>query len=503
MFTKIIWRILMLAFLLPFLSCKKYLDLQPLDGLTGAEYWKTKEQVQAAVIGIYASLTGSATGSRNAAEAFFLWGELRADMVAPTLGTTPEQIDVINVNILPTNNIASWRGIYETINYCNTLIDLAPGVLTQDPTFTQAALDKYVAEAKSIRALMYFYLVRTFDQVPLKLKGTTSDRQIVDIPKSTQEVVLTQVLKDLSEAEVFAVTDYGDRASNKGRITRSTINAIQADVYLWQEKYAECVAACNKIINTNSFGLISGTDANLWYQTLYVNGNSNESLFELQFDAQRLNPFYLLFNTPSRRLLASSSVMDQIYTVDFTDPLKFDIRADGAAVRSTDQVIWKYIGLNNSGTGSGTRAQDQSFAHWIIYRYADVLLMKAEAQNQLGNGQDALDIVEIIRTRARALVATSAAPAPSDKVAIGDYILAERAREFAFEGKRWFDLLRNARRNNYQRLDLLLEVVSNTVPADRQQSAIAKFRDKNAHYLPILAYELTTNKALVQNPFYR
>jgi hypothetical protein len=263
------------------------------------------------------------------------------------------------------------------------------------------------------------------------------------------------------------------------------------------------VAACNKIVNTNSFGLISGADANIWYQTLYVNGNSNESIFELQFDAQRLNPFYPLFNTTARRFLASTIVMDQMYTVDFIDPLKFDIRADGAAVRSTDQVIWKYLGLNNSGAGSGTRAQDESYAHWIIYRYADILLMKAEAQNQLGNGQEALDIINIIRTRARALDATAMNPGPTDKVTISDYILAERAREFAFEGKRWFDLLRNARRNNYQRLDLLLDVVANTVPADRQQSAIAKFRDKNAHYLPILSYELTTNKSLVQNPFYK
>ncbi len=503
MFTKTIYRILMLVLLLPFFSCKKYLDLQPLDGLTGAEYWKTKEQVQAAVIGVYASLTGSGTNSRPAAESFFLWGELRADMVTSTLATTAEQIDVINVNILPTNSIASWRGIYETINYCNTVIDLAPGVLTQDPTFSQAALDKATAEVKAIRALMYFYLVRTFDQVPLKLRATTSDREIVDIPKSSQEVVLTQVLKDLAQAETFAVVDYGDRASNKGRITRATINAIQADVYLWMEKYDECVAACNKIISTNAFGLISGADANIWFQTLYVNGNSNESLFELQFDQQRLNPFYPIFNTGNRRFLASSIVMDEIYTVDFTNPLNFDIRADGAAVRSTDQVIWKYIGLNNSGDGSATRVQNESYAHWIIYRYADVLLMKAEAQNQLGNGQDALDIINVIRERARALLSTAANPAPTDKVAIADYILKERAREFAFEGKRWFDLLRIARRDNYQRLDILLDVVATTVPANRQQSAIAKFRDKNAHYLPILSYELTTNKALVQNPFYQ
>lgn len=480
-------------------SCKKWLDLQPQDGLTGAEYWKTKEQVQAAVVGCYASLTGSATGSRNAAESFFLWGELRGDMITSTLATTPEQIDVINVNILPTNSIANWRGLYETINYCNTVIDYAPGVLQQDATFTQAALDRYVAEAKAIRALMYFYLVRTFDQVPLKLKSTSSDNDIVDIPKSSQTVVLEQALKDLSEAEQFAVVDYGNRDANKGRITKAAINAIQADIYLWLDKYTECVAACNKVINTNQFGLIDGSDQGVWFRNLYVNGNSNESIFELQFDQQKLNPFYTMFLTSQRKFLANPIVMDEIYTVDFLDPLKFDIRADGASVRATDQTIWKYVGLSTSTT----RAQEESYAHWIFYRYADILLMKAEAENQLGNGQAAIDIINIIRNRARALIATAQNPAPNDKIAIGDYIIKERAREFAFEGKRWFDLLRNAKRDNYQRLDLLLDVVAITVPADRQQQAIAKFRDKNCHYLPIFTYELTTNKALVQNPFYK
>ncbi|MGC4104361.1 hypothetical protein [Ferruginibacter sp.] len=127
MFKKIVSIVLIAALALPFGSCKKWLDLQPQDGLTGAEYWKTKEQVQAAVIGIYASLTGSATGSRNNAESFFLWGELRADMINSTLFTAAEQVDIINVNILPTNTVANWRGIYETINYCNTVIDSCTG----------------------------------------------------------------------------------------------------------------------------------------------------------------------------------------------------------------------------------------------------------------------------------------------------------------------------------------------------------------------------------------
>jgi hypothetical protein len=113
-----------------------------------------------------------------------------------------------------------------------------------------------------------------------------------------------------------------------------------------------------------------------------------------------------------RRFLANPIVMDEIYTVDFLDPTKADIRGDGASVRSSDQLIWKYLGLN---TGSTTRAPEESYAHWIMYRYADILLMKAEAQNQLGNGQDALDIIKIIRDRARALISTAANPAPTDR----------------------------------------------------------------------------------------
>jgi hypothetical protein len=499
MLRKICLRLGLFMVLLSAVSCKKWLDLQPQDGITGAEFWKTKEQVQAAVVGVYSSLLGSATGSRPLAEHLFLWGELRADMVSATTGTTSEEVDVINVNILPTNSIASWRTVYQTINYCNTVIDFAPGVLAQDPTFTQDALNKYVAEAKTIRALMYFYLARTFGEVPLKLKASSSDNDIEQLPKSSQDSVLNQVLKDLNEAEPNAVFSYGDQASDKGRVTKYTINAIQADVYLWMEKYAECVAACNKVISSNRFGLIDGTSSNAWFSILYGVGNSNESIFEFQFDRQKLNPFYTMFLTSRRRFQASSVVMDEVYTVDFTNPDNRDIRGDGGSVRSTDQAIWKYVGLNNTGA----RAQEESYAHWMVYRFADILLMKAEAQNQLGNGQEALDLVYTIRNRARALAATDNAPNPADKIDVGDFIMEERAREFAFEGKRWFDLLRNAKRGNYARLSILLDMVASTVPPDRQQSAIAKFRDKNSHYLPIYYYELQTDRQLVQNPFYR
>jgi hypothetical protein len=501
MFRKITIKIAFAVLVLSFVSCKKWLDLQPTDGITGAKYWKTKEQVQAAVTGCYASLLGSPNGSRSMAELFFLWGELRADMLATTTTTVNEQLDIMNVNILPTNSITNWRSIYQTINYCNTVIDFAPQVLEKDPTLTQDVLNRSIAEVKSLRALMYFYLVRSFGDVPLKLKSTASDVDIEQIPKVSKDSVLAQIVKDLSEAEPNAVLSFGDKASDKGKITRYTVNAIQADVYLWMEKYPECIAACNKIINSNQFGLIDGTVSGTWFNTLYVNGNSNESIFEFQFDNQRQNTFFNLLGASNRQLSANPLVLTDYFNVDFVNPLNIDIRGDGASARSTDNMIWKYSGLANDNRTQ--RPSTQYSAHWFVYRYADVLLMKAEAANQMGNGQDALDLITRVRNRAAALAITNPNPGASDKEGIAQFILDERSREFAFEGKRWYDLLRNAKRNNYQNLNLLLQMVASTVPPDRQQSAIAKFMDKNSHYFPIYYYELQTDDQLVQNPFYR
>ena len=160
-------------------SCNKYLELQPQDGLIRQEYWKTKEQVQAAVLGCYGSLLASPTGNRTLSETLFLWGELRADMVAPGNGITPDETDVMNVNTLATNSVTNWAGVYQVINYCNTVIDFAPGVLANDNTFTQQQLNQYLAEVRALRAMMYFTLVKTFRDVPLKTKSTSSDQDLL------------------------------------------------------------------------------------------------------------------------------------------------------------------------------------------------------------------------------------------------------------------------------------------------------------------------------------
>jgi tetratricopeptide (TPR) repeat protein len=480
-------------------ACNKWLELKPADGIVGDSYWKTKEQLSAGVMGIYASLIGNPPGvsDKLLAEYLFMWGELRADMVVPSAGASGDDIDIYNTNLLSSNTNINWRAAYRTINYCNTVIAFGPSVMEKDNTLTETQLNNYLAEAYGIRGLLYFYLARSFGDVPLKLTATTSDEQLEQLAKSKQADVLTQIVADLTKAELLAVTTYGNKANDKGRVTKYTANSILADVYLWMEKYDESIAACNKIINAGQFGLIAGNSS--WFSTLYYSGNSNEAIFEFQFDNQALNPFYGLFMTSRRRYEASGLVMEEMYTIDYEHEDSVDLRGTGAAVRVSDNTIWKSVGVDYNTAVT----QDASYNHWIVYRYADILLMKAEALNQKGQGQDALDIVYRIRERGHALSATDTKPGADDKDAVADFILAERAREFAFEGKRWYDILRNAKRSNYERINVLLDMIAKTVPVDRQQSALAKYKDHNSHYSPIYLYELQTDKNLVQNPFYQ
>lgn len=480
-------------------SCNKWLDLKPENGIVRENFWKTKEQVNAAVVGIYSSMLGSTINDLPMTEFFFVWGEARTDMVTPSFRALPNEIDIVNINIQPANYFTNWRGIYQTINYCNTVLELAPGVLAKDNTFKQDELDKAIGEALTIRALMYFYLVRTFRDAPLKLTATISDEDLEPIVKTSADSILNHLVADLKKAEPLLPHTYGNRDKDKGRATRYTVNTLLADVYLWMDKYTECAAECDKVINSGNFGLVGGNLS--LFNEVYYKGNSAESIFELQFDAQKLNSFHALHFFNTRRWSAAPQLMEEVFGVDIVNPIPFkDRRGEGTSLRPTDQTIWKYIGANDNGTA--LRSQDQSFAHWIFYRYADVLLMKAEAINQLDQPLEASRLVKTIRQRAEAYDFGELMDSTS-KESMEAFILQERQREFAFEGKRWYDVLRNAKRNNYKNLHYMLNMTAVSIPAERQQAAFAKLRDKNSHYMPIALNEMQTNKLLVQNPFYK
>ncbi|GAE84789.1 RagB/SusD family nutrient uptake outer membrane protein [Bacteroides reticulotermitis] len=194
-------------------SCNEWLNLEPNDGVPRDKYWKTKEDVNSAVVGAYISMTNSDLMTR-----MFLYGEWRADMVtySPTYINSNIE-DVVNGEISADNSFLNWASFYTTINLCNTILKYAPQAQANDKSFSATLLKEYEAQAIAIRSLMYFYLVRSFGDVPLILEAYTNSSQEMSVAKSSQETILNQLVEDLTYAEKYIPYKYSstDAARNK------------------------------------------------------------------------------------------------------------------------------------------------------------------------------------------------------------------------------------------------------------------------------------------------
>jgi len=514
-----------------FSSCNQWLDLTPTSGVARDEYWQTKEDVATFTTGLYSALIGS-----NVTLRMFLWGEMRADMIASGTKTNANLTAIKNGEITSYNTYCDWSSFYSVINDCNTLLKYAPGVKDIDASFTDTELQTNESQAVAIRSLMYFYLVRTFGDVPYTTTAYVDDTQDFSIAKTDKDSVLAKVIVDMNGIIDKLPTSYSSTSAayNKGKITRYAGYALLADMYLWQENYEKAIENCDKIINSGQYALIPvekdsveatnettmetenvsyATDAgkeNL-FKTLYVDGNSVESIFELQFESDNINPFYSWFTTaPASYIIPNASYIDDNLFLPATlgSSSSKDIRQQ---ICSSNNTVWKYVGT--SLTSKVTRTEAEMTSNWIVYRLAEIYLMRAEAKTQLaaslsGDAQqaklkEALEDVDIVRNRSNAVDATDIDRAGTLSVStVESFVLLEEAREMAFEGKRWFDVLRNAKRNSYANLKYLLNICVYSAPADKVYSLEAKYKNYNSHYLPIYYSDLESNTLLKQNSFY-
>lgn len=469
-------------------SCNDWLELQPPGGLIREEFWKTKEDVEAALMGAYdamARLDGL----------FFLFGEIRADMVKGDVNQSEEQRRISQNNIYPENGMANWNRFYQVINYCNEVIKNAPLVKQIDNTFTDYQLKGLMAEAYFLRSLTYFYLVRLYKDVPLVLEPSESDDTDFYIPKSDEAVVLSQITKDLEDNRNFAIAEgYATLAEIKGRASKAAFDALLADIALWNFEYDKVLQHIARIeANREILLMPSGK----WFEMFYP-GNSLESIFEFQYDQSKNqnNSLYdltqrLSYNyDPSQRAL-------EMFARRFAREL---VRGEDASIKrysDDDYIIWKYVGSAPDGNTLRTGTLVRS-ANWIVYRLADVMLMKAEALSQSGRFNEALQVINLIRDRA----GVGPVSLPNSAAAFEDAILEERALELAFEGKRWFDLLRMGRRNNFARKEKLIEIIVRNVPSTQKRILAVKLTNPLGWYMPIFDGELERNSNLVQNPYY-
>lgn len=536
-------------------SCSDFLDITPLNKVVLENFWTQKSEVNAVLMGCYESLESEESIIRMG-----VWGEMRSENILQGASIGNEYNEILNENILPTNSLTKWNVMYQTINRCNTVCYYAPMVQKKDPNYTVNELNANIAEAAFIRDLCYFYLIRTFRDVPMSFEPTIDDTKEFQIPATPMNAALDTLIKDLESVKDYAVKRYVDDSKmsnaqassqayeNSSRVTRVAIYALLADLNLWRGNYDETIKYCDLIIDfkknqykekiaqigdltdMQEFAGIplileapagSLTCGNA-YNEIFGTGNSFESIFELYFrnNQQVKNKYVNEFFGKDR--LGSISGLSR-YCKDaatgnsdlFT---KNDCRVYATSENSNSRyAITKYVNSSVSmdiknvtdekSLKLSTSRGNAEYANWIIYRLTDVMLMKAEACILKGEAEyeTAFTLINAVNKRAHNYT-TSAA---KDTLVFDDYrtsqekmeqlLLDERNRELMFEGKRWYDLVRIAVRDgNNQRL------VSEATKKyqDKVNALKIKLADPNIIFFPYNKDELKVNPFLKQNSAY-
>ena len=557
----------------------------PDDKTVDEDFWKSKSDVQLMVNGAYKSMLSEAVIAR-----LIVWGDLRSDELVPSgrlTGSLMEDLTEINMaNTQDNNEFAEWGAFYSVINNCNMVLERAEEVMSIDPSYTEGDYLSDCSQMLALRSLCYFYLVRNFRDVPYVPQAFMNSSQNRDFAQSSPDSVLTVCIKDLETAEKNAISASAFTDWRKvGYFTRDGIDALLADIYLWRASvkhdasdYEKAIAYCDKVIeskkaqrvvhggqaDTQEYPLYDGSEM---FNEIFVHQNSNESIFELQYDGSAngntgVCKYFNHYNnsTNADPYLYASSIMGYQKEV-FHSSTDNDWRGRYSTYNEAKTAgefevfeVRKYVTntlLTTSTIPSTLPSENRDYSNqyqqnYIIYRLTDVMLMKAEALNSLalmldptatdGEGEidgsvteqinqyvsDAFELVLAVNSRSNADSETN--PIKPATYATPDLmetlILAERLRELAFEGKRWYDLMRYNYRHaegvdytktlyqlneegqpNVTTHAPMLDLVKRKL-SSKGEAVVAKLGYENKLYMPIPLSDLSISSLLRQNPGY-
>lgn len=530
-------------------GCSDFLDILPMNEVVLENYWTEKSDVQSVVNSCYETLENSDCITRMG-----VWGELRSDNMRMGANVSNEINEILKENLLPSNGMCNWARFYEAINRCNTVCHYAPMVQEIDPNYTLEEMKANIAEVSAIRALCYFYLIRTFKDVPYSTQPSIDDAQNYVLPATPFNDVLDSLILDLENVKDDAVRRYFTDDSpnayqNSSKITRWAIYALLADLYLWKGEWDNSIKYCDMVIdfkrqqykemleregNVNNIDLIDSipmilekpvgsTTCGNTYNEIFGEGNSFESIFELYYRANQSqqNSWVSNYYGNNTNTLGNLSAPDFLFKDVAQGTNNVFKRTDGRAYESAEltnsrYAITKYarrqVNYSTQNVGSekdlnlSSSRRSGSDANWIFYRLSDMILIKAEAlieRNHEGDQLAAFQLIDIVNKRANdAVGGTRGSTLKKEdyidsKPAMEDLLFEERQREFIFEGKRWFDLVRLARRDgdNSRLISLASRKYIENVNAIK-----IKLADPNIIYFPYSKSELKVNPLLRQNP---
>ena len=212
-------------------SCEDYLTLYPTTSITEEEFWNTRNDVNNVRASAYYQLT-QCTGK------ILAWGEFRSDNVELSDMSKANYRYMQEAVLQPSENLYDWSAFYKGINFCNKVLEHGQQMVDKgtDPSFTNIEWQPMKAEMVSLRALYYFYLVRSFRNVPFVRHSISTDAEaLVAREKAVPgQVIMDSLIHEVEAVLPTAAINYGRNSSNKGRWTRTSIHALLADMYLWR-----------------------------------------------------------------------------------------------------------------------------------------------------------------------------------------------------------------------------------------------------------------------------
>jgi len=517
-----------LALTFAFAGCRDALIESPKNFLTTDSYYKTPADIEAATFAAYQPISRDDVWRR-----WLLWDtEMASDMIRvnpdePNFGTyhpglllwTPQDGSVVN----------PWNGLYTTIYWANLVLEKGPKV-----TFTNTTYQKQLmAEALFMRAYAYIMLTKGYDGVPLLL--TLDDHAKTATKKrAAVEDIHQQMIKDLTTAEA----DLPDAPTALGRASKAAAQMLLADLYQWRSSFmkkSEWALASSwskKVVDNTRWGLTN----DYLSQFLPTNKGNKEFIWMLVssgVDGRTSTdpncnwlPRELGFGQNGGCEVVGQPTKWQYesYLCTSPDPIAFDSKgrmADTTKIRNCDYrkqvtyrlggcstssvigcIVFKWPNMNkfrstNQGVGG------PSDVDFPLMRYAEAMLIYAEAQNELGNPAIAVQYINLLRARARRGPGTASFTEPHDygtkgealdQLSVRDAVYQERNWELAHEGKRWWDQLR---RNSLEPGYFKASMTAND-PETVLRGDVREFRMR----FPIPQPEMILNANLVQNTGY-
>ncbi|MGX5819012.1 RagB/SusD family nutrient uptake outer membrane protein [Chitinophaga lutea] len=470
-----------------FVSCSKFLDEVPEDRLATENFYKNAEDARSAVNAVYNPLrSGVFRGP------YFLQTEIMADY-AEGRGSTSiigeyKGLDVVNIARVAT----LWDGFYRTVRNANIAIENIPGITSMGEADKKAL----IAEARFLRAFAYYHLVRHWGKVPLYLSTQTASS-----PRQPEADVYAAIIADLQDAEA----NLPPKGAQNGRPGYWAAKALLAEVYLTTGAFDKARDKADEVIASGAFGLINITKASDWNNVFgpTVNGTSEEVFYlkfsqldgwewphNLLYSETTFSPFgnYVIFSTLDNKFLNAWDPQDNRKQWDvFTEYIS---RITGLLQKLPVSTPVQFSKWRDPSAPTLTgHSNDYPFL-----RYADVLLIYAEAAAMAENGPSAKAVEQLNKIHRRAYGYPSGAPSPVDFPTAGwtqetfrDAVLQERAYELFMEGKRWLDLKRTGK-------------IKSVIKANKGKDV------QDVHlYWPIPQQEIDTNPDITQadqNPGY-